>query len=159
LDYYRRPIRWWKLGLCILFFVLPLVVWAGYAAIDGKWGARLSSPGPVHAVHATWAQQCNVCHSGVWEPTNSRNVINEWINPGPVSDKLCQNCHQGAVHHDKIAAHAALACADCHRDHQGENTSLVRMSDSVCTRCHANLAANRLGGAVGLEYQNEVTRF
>ena len=159
LDYYRLPGRWWKLWLCIAFFAVPFLVWAGFVVIDGRWGARLSSPGPIHVVHATWANDCSVCHAGIIHPTGRRNLLNVWSSIGQASDQLCQKCHAGAEHHKSIAAHAQLRCADCHRDHQGTDVSMVRMADSVCTRCHANLAGSRVGGDTELEYKNDVTSF
>jgi len=37
-------------------------------------------------------------------------------------------------------------CSSCHHDHQGRNESLVRMSDSHCTKCHGNLPGSHVGG-------------
>ena len=157
LDYYKLPVRYWKLGLSALFLVTPLVVWAGFTAFDGAWGTRLSSPGPVHAVHATWANDCNVCHDGPLKLTGGGNVLRA-VGIASVSDALCQKCHAGTEHHASIAEHAKLGCADCHFDHRGD-VSLVRVADSVCVRCHGNLAAHRSGGADATEYKNEVTSF
>ena len=52
-------------------------------------------------------------------------------------NQKCEACHKGPPHHAE--ATPELACAACHHDHRGRDASLVRLADSDCTRCHADL--------------------
>lgn len=36
-------------------------------------------------------------------------------------------------------SHASIACATCHREHQGPDAELSRMTDRQCQSCHANV--------------------
>jgi hypothetical protein len=66
-----------------------------------------------------------------------------------------------------MIASEVKTCAQCHRDHQGADFSLVRMKDSECTNCHQSLDSHT-GPDQDLEikriepkrkYENVVKRF
>ena len=98
--------------------------------------------GPLHAKHAGFEKQCNLCHepfaaigSGRARPGVGSYAIGDW----KVSDNKCQACHKGPDHHPMKPGGTVLACADCHRDHLGRNVELARQSDQACVDCHKNL--------------------
>jgi len=67
----------------------------------------------------------------------------QWQAGSQVINGQCQACHAGPLHHGQPNAGELSACAECHRDHRGQDASLVRVDDSTCTSCHSNLAEHR----------------
>src|SRR5438128_807872 len=64
LDYYKRPddlVRR-KLRLTLIMFLLSTACLAG-GLLFSNHGQQLYSRGPVAAVHATWEENCDACHS------------------------------------------------------------------------------------------------
>ena len=51
------------------------------------------------------------------------------------------------------------ACAECHREHRGRDSSLLAMDDSSCTACHADLPSHRQPGATSPAVASAVTQF
>lgn len=158
-GYYRRldPIARRRRGVVALVVLLTL----GWLALAPWWGhgrrtpalfrwKHLASPGELTRSHAMWEARCEACHVPM-------TPVNGWrwspLNRGSrASDQLCLGCHAAGDHPGtpgRAAPHAAevAACAECHRDHQGRDASLVRLDDSACTRCHADLDAHRQGQA------------
>ncbi|MBK5255262.1 MAG: hypothetical protein JJE39_04445 [Vicinamibacteria bacterium] len=102
-------------------FPQPLrnVVW------DVAW-----DPGPLSLGHQSLSRRCDVCHQVPFER---------------VQDKACVKCH--VVTGDHVSAVSAKAgvslvtrCAECHRDHKGEN-AIVRTDAQLCVGCHGDIGA------------------
>ena len=137
--------RWLERGRFLL---------AGIAAIAaiGWWGAGMHfhkadawvSPGPVAAVHATWANDCNACHTDYQAIRDDALLTSSAARSA--ADQKCQKCHPVAHQNDPLGpfGHHALTgndfqlgCTTCHHEHRGTSQSLVRTADSNCTMCHA----------------------
>jgi hypothetical protein len=152
LDYYKRPdpLSWWKRLLSALAVLLAAawVVGIGWdfwsPARRQERMLRLASHGPLARAHATWETQCDACHAPFRPIADAQ------------SNAQCRACHAGNIHHARQQP-SELACASCHRDHQGVEASLVRHADSQCTQCHADLTAHVEGGETGIAPR--VTRF
>jgi hypothetical protein len=142
LDYYKhtdRLDRWRRrlLGLAVLLGV----GWGGLTLLRGDAGRMTFSRGPVAAVHATWENQCQVCHVSMTAPIGSETRwLPAWFTEKThTTDQQCQACHLGAVHHANQKAEDIASCAGCHHDHRGRDASLTRVPDKDCTNCHQNL--------------------
>lgn len=159
LAYYRQPTAAsrWRLGLGLLAVGLAI----GWVGLSPRWrparGVQLfqwkglSNPGPLASPHALWEDRCEACH----EPFRAVAGAGQ---AGTGSDANCQSCHRGPEHSPKQGANVS-SCADCHRDHQGRNASLVSDDDRFCTSCHADLVANGIGGGTKPVVANHVVGF
>src|SRR5262245_45999126 len=138
LETFKRPdvVDRWKqrLGLTAL---AAGGVWLAVTLLSPA-ALPLYAPGPLAHAHAPWEENCWACHKE-FSPVSS----DHWTRAGAASpsDKNCQTCHAGPPHHANDNPAAAPGCAACHRDHQGRQTSLVRLSEA-CIRCHRDLAAH-----------------
>ena len=103
-----------------------------------------ASPGPVAAVHATWANDCTACHTDFQAIRDDAVSISSAART--IADEKCQTCHTVAHKDDPrgpFGHHAVqenlyqLGCSTCHHEHRGTSQSLVRTSDENCTMCHA----------------------
>ena len=164
LDYFKRldGLEKWRLGLSALALLVVLGGWAawGLASADRARGAY--SRGPVAAAHAAWDRDCAACHVE-YVPISKRGGdplarLLAGPGPGPAGDARCANCHAGPPHHATQREDSTPGCADCHRDHRGRDFSLVRLPDSDCTRCHADLSAHLREGARA-RYEHKITGF
>jgi len=137
--------RWLERGRFLL---------AGVAAIVaiGWWGLGMTfrradawtSPGPVAAVHATWANDCNACHTDYQAIRGDALLASS--DARAVADQKCQKCHAVAHkddllgpfgHHALTGNDFQLGCTTCHQEHRGTSQSLARTADGNCTMCHA----------------------
>jgi len=147
-DYYkhRDPIPTWKILLSTGALVLSLawlssgVDWArptSWKATDRN--SLRANHGTLTRAHSLWDSQCDACHIP-FEPIDGRALFSSVSSPSSrSSDKLCMSCHAGPDHHDSTIDAEVRSCAECHRDHQGRDFSLVRLGDNECTRCHQSL--------------------
>jgi hypothetical protein len=142
LDYFQRRsvLDRWKGGLALLA-ALAAVAYALWSAV-GQGGPGHFSPGPLAAVHAMWNDRCEACHES-FTPTSAE----AWSGNPHAADALCQACHRGAEHSSKQIAAEVASCSACHADHRGHDADLIRVADSQCTNCHANIAAHLKTGA------------
>jgi predicted CXXCH cytochrome family protein len=152
LDYFKQSdsLRRWKWLLTVAATVAALAwILSGVLLSDG--GRLRYSRGPVASVHAIWDAQCENCHTP-FQPIQE----DSWAPPifGEASDTNCQRCHTGPPHHEREGA-KKIACASCHREHQGREASLVRLADAACVQCHADLPAH--GGSA--RFERTITRF
>jgi hypothetical protein len=127
---------------------------AGIAALVaiGWWSAGMqfrrtdawASPGPVAAVHSTWANDCNACHTDFKPIRDDALLISGEARS--IADEKCQKCHPVAHkddplgpfgHHALNTSIAEFGCATCHHEHRGTSQSLVRAADNTCMTCHA----------------------
>jgi mono/diheme cytochrome c family protein len=147
-DYVRRwdGVRRAKYALAAVALVVP-VGWAAYDLAGPRPTADYAhTHGPLAEVHAPWDGDCAACHrshgvSELRDPFSLLRVKDRW------HDLSCEKCHAGPAHHTTVADGGAFhaACANCHHDHAGRTNSLVRIVDSHCTRCHADLPAHTAG--------------
>lgn len=137
--------RWIERGRFILAGIAALVV-------AGWWGAGMcfrradvwASPGALSAVHATWTNDCKVCHTDFQAIRDDALLASS--DSRSIADNKCQCCHVVAIKDDPLGpfGHHALnkplydiGCATCHHEHRGSSQLLARTSDDTCTMCHA----------------------
>jgi cytochrome c553 len=128
-----------------------------------SWTEALA-PGPLTLNHAqilnrnSTSNRCAACHEagaksvGDW----ALSLVSSSFLPTPQSS-LCLKCHQASggrqppdsfllphgVSPEWLATHTAgkqtheIACAACHREHQGKDHDLTAMSNQQCQTCHA----------------------
>ena len=119
----------------------------------GVYAHTLYSSGPMTKAHAMFGDDCAKCHES--DPSGSRF----WLGS---SDAKCIACHETqAVTHVVHPSGQSVqrkydgdlrvvsginketrmsgSCAACHIEHRGPDNDLRRVSDGVCTSCHANL--------------------
>lgn len=137
LDYYNRPrrlARLWRPLILVALLVSGVVVGATF--LPGRRTAFQA--GPVSTAHASFNQDCAQCHTGPFKTLG--RLVSFDSNVRSVPDSACTKCHSGEIHHE-TAIGGVGACADCHKEHRG-HAALARISDSQCTRCHADLKRN-----------------
>ncbi|MFZ0640618.1 MAG: hypothetical protein WA020_08865 [Candidatus Acidiferrales bacterium] len=125
LSYFERPhpLRRWRFILSVALPVAALL-WLAVVRVSGN--RTTYSMGPVSTPHAFFGQKCSACHAA--DTVSFRH---------PVTDQACLACHDGPVH--QAAQTFTPSCSSCHAEHLGR-TQLVRMRDTSCTQCHANLS-------------------
>jgi hypothetical protein len=152
LDYFRRPS-----GLKSRRFWVTLstaLVVAGLSALTlVPWAHWMHQAAPVSQAHAKLNNNCASCHDTMCQPLarlfNAGDVLS-------VSNKTCNDCHAGAIHHAKQAREPA--CATCHREHQGHDVLATHVADRHCASCHGDLASSiRVGEKTA--YHNVITHF
>lgn len=151
LDYYKKPSRMDRIKhrLVWLFLLGPLL-WMGWTFASGDRQSATFSRGQVSGFHSAWNNNCSICHAD-FEPISSQSVAMTWL--GHVSgkkltsDTRCESCHTAPVHHTNQKLDSTPSCGGCHREHQGQNASLVRLPDSDCTSCHGGMQPHLTGGS------------
>jgi predicted CXXCH cytochrome family protein len=126
--------RRWSLWLA----VLAVLGWLTANFLGRGRTERRYSPGPVAAVHTMWNERCEVCHS-TSRPLGADNWLARLVTGTHAGDVDCTTCHQGPPHHRSQKAEEVAACTACHTEHHGVDASLLRVANSQCTRCHADL--------------------
>jgi hypothetical protein len=170
-DYFKGPDRLQgaKLLLWLLAFVLSLgwfasgIDWTNPTSWTSTDGNSLrANHGTLARVHAAWDHQCDACHVP-FEPIDGRALFASASSPSTrSSDQLCMSCHAGPIHHTSVIESEIKGCAQCHRDHQGRDASLIRLADNDCTSCHAELEKHIDAGkkTAGMrDFEKVVTRF
>ncbi|MBX9579572.1 MAG: hypothetical protein K2X87_04620 [Gemmataceae bacterium] len=158
-DYVRRwdGVRRAKYALAAVALVVP-VGWAAYDLAGPRPTAEYAhTHGPLAQVHAVWDGDCAACHrahgvADLRDPSSLLRVKDRW------HDLTCEKCHAGPAHHKTVADGGAFHndCANCHHDHGGRGNSLVRIADSHCTGCHADLPGHTSGPP---QYHASITDF
>lgn len=150
---YFRGSHWlknWKWFLCWCVMGVAL---AGlyFSWNDRPWLNAQTTHGELASVHALWENKCDVCHREFNLENASFNSVmspdKRWL------DLNCTSCHTPPDHTRQAewSKHQSQSCASCHHDHQGRGHSLVRIPDSNCVQCHANLSTI----TAKLEHANE----
>jgi hypothetical protein len=132
--------------------------------LSANWRDVAISPGRLGTQHALLLENgaaepnCAACHAA------AEQSLGEWTlalagfhGNGPNQSALCMECHDGTISkefamaahsvsgdelkrltHPDMPSHALdkLACASCHREHQGAHFDLTAISDAVCQSCH-----------------------
>ena len=113
-------------------------------------GEERYSHGPVATVHATWENECEACHIDFVPIRSDAWAVKEgWLasllpaeagdQPARASDKKCQSCHEGPVHHANEKSESSGSCASCHFEHLGRGFDIARTADKKCISCHSDL--------------------
>jgi len=135
-----------------------------FILLSANWRNQAISPGPLARQHAQLLENgatdpnCAACHAAA-----DRNVAGWTVSlagfhsGGPDQSQRCMECHDATISKQSaMAAHNVapellrkittsgntsssigdLACATCHREHQGAQFDLTAMSDAACQSCH-----------------------
>jgi len=134
LGYLNRPRTLAVLRSRLTWLLVAAAVAAGVPLVLGLGGSRKEiSNGPVSEAHNLFSERCEVCHDQKFRQ---------------VQDRACQSCHDGAPHPARMAdagkANAAVACSQCHMEHQGK-AALSEVSSNNCISCHADLKTHAAG--------------
>jgi hypothetical protein len=146
--YFRRS-EWMRHSRYLLAAVALVLagVWAVADVVAPTQVAYSFSHGPLANPHAAWENDCAACHV---ESSSSDFGIRSVFNTRQRWQAMtCEKCHAGAIHNANLTATGREfnnQCSNCHHDHEGRNFSLVRLADSSCTHCHADLASNHATG-------------
>ncbi len=151
LDYYKKPdaILKAKLGLSALALVLAVgwfasgLEYRGGQVQTSSAGLLRYSKGPLASVHDAWNDKCDACHRP-FAPIDGKRWGPPIFTMSRESDHTCQTCHKGSAHAQHEIQDEVKSCAGCHIDHRGRDVSLVRMEDSECTSCHADLGLHSI---------------
>ena len=146
-GYFHRPdrLRRWKNGAAFLAVGLVL----GWVAVEfASPRPAVHSHGELAHPHAAFDSNCEACHKPhsagelLADPLSLFDTRSRW------HDLTCTKCHAGPAHHATARDGGAFHndCSNCHHDHKGRETTLVRMADRHCTQCHADLPAAHAEG-------------
>jgi|GEM_PF-754000 len=126
---------------------LGLIVGLAYSAwvLMSPSGALHVTTGDLSQPHFAWNKTgCENCHlpnipirKDAWGGELITNISQN-------NSKCNGSCHAVTGHFESKTVQGVLAsesCSTCHREHLGFDRSLVEVSDSDCSRCHANLAS------------------
>jgi hypothetical protein len=157
--YFHRadPLRRWKnlvalgavgltLGWLVVEFALPI------RAANAHSHGTLANP------HAAFDSNCQACHNSHSGSDFLSNPLSVFTAQDRWHDLSCTKCHAGPAHHASVKDAAFHdRCSNCHHDHNGRDFSLVKMDDSHCTKCHADLPAAHVSGQSA--FASTVTHF
>lgn len=130
--------RRWAIGLSVavlaLFLLWPLVggQFGGINQLARSAGVSPEGawvPGGPSDAHAFFMDDCGACHTTPFVRTK---------------DTTCGNCHGGIADHSDETWYAthpeveALACNDCHREHNGAD-GLIAKHARDCVNCHNDM--------------------
>ncbi len=126
---------------------LGLIVAIAYSAFMfmSPRGALHVTTGELSQPHYAWNKTgCENCHlpnipirKDAWGGDLITNISQN-------NSKCNGSCHAVTGHFESKTAKGILdseSCSTCHREHLGFDRSLVEVSDSDCSRCHAHLAS------------------
>ena len=143
---------------------LGLVVGLAYSAwvLMSPSGALHVTTGDLSQPHFAWNKTgCENCHlpnipirKDAWGGDLITNISQN-------NNKCNGSCHAVTGHFESKTVQGVLAsesCGTCHREHLGFDRSLVEVSDSDCSRCHADLASVTIQGANAIA-KKPVTNF
>ena len=137
----KRTRAEWMRTLLSLGALLLGLGWSASWAL-GWWRGRPApapfSHGPLASVHSAWENECSACHRE--HPAQMDGILSvreRW------RDFTCDHCHGDAPHQPHAVWPGGLSinqqCGECHQDHAGSGTPLVRRDDKQCTACHDKL--------------------
>lgn len=145
LQYYkgwdRRAIGRAVAATAALLLTLGYVL---YGVIGGDASKAKYSRGPISAAHASFENNCSMCHDT--DVAGDRIHANAffWSDESRQSahgtiTKKCTQCHKTGDHlspemHSK--GHDDLSCTACHGEHRGRQFNPATVDDHKCTKCH-----------------------
>jgi hypothetical protein len=108
---------------------------ACHAAGDPRQSALLGNLwGSGHHATTTQPTLCLKCHDAQLTP--HWQLVAHNVDPNQLREKTALAIGVDAT--SIPVNHAAIACATCHREHQGSDANLSRMTDRQCQTCHVN---------------------
>jgi len=117
----RRPLSW---AAVTIILVGLLVVPLAWAPAQSPWAT-----GDVSHGHAYIENDCQQCHSGVFQAVQNSN---------------CLTCHYDTGLHaapeSGVEAIENAACSDCHLEHRGREASLADRGSIACAECHSKIS-------------------
>ena len=143
LDYHQHSdgIRRNRNNYTVVAVVVAIVLVAAIA-VSRELHTSSVSPGPVARVHASWEQDCSVCHQGFAPIHEDAQLTILDVGGVDSTDRIkekCTVCHKSAEHNPHQITDAAGSCTTCHHDHRGREASLTVLDDRTCTRCHKQI--------------------
>lgn len=160
-GYFHRadPLHRWKnLGVIGAAFLV-----AGWLVVEfampGR-AANVHTHGELANPHAAFDSDCQACHVKHGLGDMLSNPLSLFRPRDRWHDLTCTKCHAGPTHHTGMNGEGKEfhdRCSNCHHDHNGRGFSLVKMDDSHCVKCHADLPAAHESGASG--FAKRVTGF
>ncbi len=141
----RRTLRRVRGLISILAFTATAALIAMFLTLAPDSKARLVplNPGPLTDSHAKFTsdQGCVACHEPHDAPASG------WFAAAFVDSDVtgrCLSCHAFAgperrAHNTVFADRpdlGAMACAACHREHEGEMADIAELTDAQCNSCH-----------------------
>jgi hypothetical protein len=135
IDYPRRPLstRLWKSRWNWLALFAACLVGVALYFVQGNaafWA------GPVSHSHASFAMDCQKCHTESWQPALRLASLDSGRHSVP--DSACRKCHPTVGDHHPRVGEVEPACAACHQEHRPAQP-LLQVADNECSRCHADL--------------------
>jgi hypothetical protein len=135
IDYPRRRLatRLWKRRWNWLAFFAACLVGVALYFVQGSkafWAGQVS-----HS-HASFASDCQKCHTASWQP--AQRLVSLDSTRHSVPDSACRNCHPTVGDHHPRVNEVEPACAACHQEHRPAR-SLLQVADNECSRCHGDL--------------------
>lgn len=143
LDYYHTPssISRTKFWLSIGAVLLCVLIIGG--AVGFEESKQIANHGELCSAHAAWETQCDACHVP-YRSVKREAVFATFTDEGiEQTNAKCQACHLGPAHHENQKLDRVLACASCHRDHQGRMHNLDDVTNANCVSCHGDLEKHR----------------
>ncbi len=152
LDYPRRPLatRLWKRRWNWLALLSACLVGGALYFVQGSaafWSA------PVSHVHASFAMDCQKCHTESWQPALRLASLDSGRHSVP--NAACIKCHSTVGDHHPRIDEQEPACAACHQEHR-PTLPLLAVADNHCASCHGNLKS--VPGAE-VHFAAEITSF
>lgn len=140
-GYFHRadPLRRWKNNVAIgaVFLVLG---WLFVEFAMGERAANAHTHGELANPHAAFDSNCQACHKEHSTGDFLSNPLSLFRTEDRWHDLTCTKCHAGPAHHGSAQDKSFHdRCSNCHHDHNGRVFSLVKMDDSHCVNCHADL--------------------
>ncbi|MCA9259092.1 MAG: hypothetical protein KDA61_07825, partial [Planctomycetales bacterium] len=137
--------------------------------LSANWRNEALAPGPLSVHHAQLlhpsrqTERCAACHEAGGKSAQAWLIGDD--SPATPQHALCLKCHDQVIEPElALAAHtsrfwekeatdssagrprrdprAPIACASCHREHQGSDHSLVAIDDDACQACHQTQFTN-----------------
>ena len=135
IDYPRQPLstRLWKRRWNWLALFLACLV--GFALYYVQGNAAFWSS-PVSHVHASFAQDCQKCHTESWQPALRLAALDSSRHSVP--NAACLACHPAVGDHHPRLNEQEPACASCHQEHR-PTIPLLDVADNHCASCHGDM--------------------
>jgi len=162
LDYYKKSTYLDRTkSTFALICLLGAVGWMALVYAQGEKGQAAFSRGQVTKFHASWNDNCTVCHVD-FEPISKNSFTMKWqgheAGKNLLGDARCESCHVAPVHHSNQKLESTPSCGGCHREHRGLDASIVRLPDSDCISCHTNMQGHLTAGTTP-KYAPKITSF
>jgi hypothetical protein len=164
LDHYEQCDQIARLKLLLSAIALGAAAcYIGWLTIGGQAASKQLSPGLLANVHATWNDDCQVCHQSFrplrGDAVDFMSLVKAKAEDRALFDQACLKCHDAPAHHTSAKPSEVPTCATCHHEHQGASADITRAADSMCLACHRDLQHHRHGPSGLTRVVKNVTGF